>query len=77
MNKREVWEIQYDVAIAAAIIDARIKKGRSQKWLARKIGTKQPAIARAEAGNIPVSHALLKRIAKALDVKLLPPSLEL
>ena len=47
----------------SALISARIKKGITQKELARKTGTKQSAIARFEAGNVNPSLGFLEKIA--------------
>ena len=55
--------------IASAVIEARMRAGLSPAALARKIGTKQPAIARIEGGQLP-STATLQRIAKATGSKL-------
>lgn len=49
----------------------RIKKGISQDELATRLGTKQPAIARMEAGYVgEVSFDFLIRVALALRVSL-------
>lgn len=69
----DVYEIQYDVQLAANIMNARQKAGVTQEELARKIGTSQPAVARAENGETPPSHKLLKKIARAIGVRILPP----
>ena len=51
--------------------EARLKKGISQAELARRLGTKQPAIARMEAGYVgDVSFDFLIRVAIALQVPL-------
>lgn len=51
--------------------EARIKKGISQDELAKRLGTKQPAIARMEAGYVgDVSFDFLIRVAIALRVPL-------
>jgi ribosome-binding protein aMBF1 (putative translation factor) len=55
--------------VASVVIKARIRAGLSQAALAKKIGTKQPAIARIEGGQLP-STATLQRIAKATGSKL-------
>lgn len=55
--------------IAAAVIEARRRAGLSQEALAKKIGTKQPLIARIEGGHLP-STTTLQRIAKATGSKL-------
>ena len=48
---------------------ARLKKGVSQAELAKKLGTKQPAIARMEAGYVgKISFDFLVRVALALGV---------
>ena len=55
--------------LAAVIIEARMRAGLSQTALAKKIGTKQPAIARIEGGKLP-STTTLQRIAKATGTHL-------
>jgi transcriptional regulator with XRE-family HTH domain len=55
--------------LAAVVIEARMRAGLSQAALAKKIGTKQPAIARIEGGQLP-STATLQRIAKATGSRL-------
>lgn len=51
--------------------EARLKKGISQEELAKMLGTKQPAIARMEAGYVgEVSFDFLIRVALALRVPL-------
>lgn len=48
---------------------ARLKKGISQMELAKRLGTKQPAIARMESGFVgEVSFDFLVRVALALGV---------
>lgn len=50
---------------------ARFKNGISQEELAKRLGTKQPAIARMEAGYVgEVSFDFLIRVALALGVPL-------
>jgi ribosome-binding protein aMBF1 (putative translation factor) len=56
--------------ISVAIMSARISKGISQAELAKKIGTKQPSIARLERGSYLPSLRFLKKIEEALRVKL-------
>lgn len=49
--------------------DARIKKGISQAALAGQIGSKQPAIARMESGQVSeVSMDFLTKVALTLEV---------
>lgn len=72
-----VYDIQYDVQLSANIIKARRARNLTQEELAKKIKTVQPAIARAENGGSPASHKLLKKIARVLDAKLIPPNFEL
>ncbi len=59
-----------EFALAQTIIQKRLKKGLTQAELARKIGTKQSAIARLESGNYNPSVELLARIANALNSRL-------
>ncbi len=54
--------------IAQMIYDARIQAGLTQEQLAKRVGTKQPVIARLEDADYE-GHSLtmLRRIAKALN----------
>lgn len=56
--------------LIAQVIQKRIDKGLTQSTLAKKIGTKQSAIARLESGNYNASLAFLKKVANALGAKL-------
>lgn len=56
--------------LIAMIIDKRIKKGMTQAALARKVGTKQSAIACLESGGYNPSMAFLEKVAKALGGRL-------
>lgn len=56
--------------LISQLIEARIKKGLTQKELAKKIGTKQSAIARLESGTINPSIGFLEKITLALNSKL-------
>lgn len=56
--------------LISQLIGARIKKGLTQKALAKKIGTKQSAIARLEGGDFNPTISFLQKITNALDSKL-------
>jgi len=56
--------------IISAIIEARVKKGLTQEELAKKVGTKQSAIARLESGRANPSVSFLEKLASALGTKL-------
>lgn len=64
--KKEYDRLQPRYALIAQLIDARTKKGISQKELAEKIGTKQSAIARFESGDVNPSLEFLQKIASAM-----------
>lgn len=68
--KKAYNDLGPEFELAQMIIAKRIKQGMSQKELARRIGTKQPAIARLESGNYNPSMLLLKKTAKALGASL-------
>jgi DNA-binding Xre family transcriptional regulator len=66
--RREYEALEDEFIIAKEIINLRRIKKYTQKDLAEKAGTSQPAIARIESGNYRnVSLSFLKRIASALD----------
>ncbi len=52
------------------VLDARIKKNMSQKEVARKMGTKQSAIARFESGNTNPTLSFLERLSRAIKAPL-------
>lgn len=56
--------------LISQLIEARRRSGLSQKELAGKIGTKQSAIARVEAGNANMSFGFLERMVEALGSRL-------
>lgn len=53
--------------LIAQLIEARIKKGFTQKQLAEKVGTKQSAIARVESGRENFSIGFLEKLSRATD----------
>lgn len=57
--------------ISHEILMARMKRGITQKQLAKMVGTKQPSIARLENGEKTPSISFLKKIATAFKTKLL------
>ena len=64
----EDWEPEF--TIVRALIKMRIEKKMSQKDLAKKLGTKQPAIARFESGAYNPTLSFLKKLSTALGGKL-------
>ena len=52
-----------------ALIKARLDAGLTQTELARRLGTRQPAIARVENGHMLPSCTLLQRYATVLNVR--------
>lgn len=81
LNNRELKKayLSHDLAysISKMIIDARIERNLTQKELAEKVGTLQPAIARIESGSSLPSLSFLQRIAHALNTELLAPRLKM
>lgn len=65
--KAEYDKLQPEFAMVQAVIDARVKRGVTQKKLAQKIGTKQSVISRLESGRANPSVNFLKKLAKALN----------
>jgi len=74
-HKNKTYRAAYDAleeefALAGALIEARARAGLSQKELARRMRTTQPAIARMESGRQLPSSATLLRLAEATGTKL-------
>ena len=72
-NKRvyeEYKKLEPKYKLISQVIGVRVKKGISQKELARRMGTKQSAIARFESGNYNPTIEFLDRTAQALGTEL-------
>lgn len=67
-TKREFDRLTPRFAVISELIKARIKYKMTQADIARKIGTKQSAIARLESGNINPSLEFLQRVAQAMGL---------
>ena len=68
---RKAWkESEPEYLLAKKLIENRLKKKISQRTLARKVKTTQAVLSRIETMNANPSLSLLKRIASALDSKL-------
>lgn len=68
--KAEYEKLAPRYALISKLIEARIKSGVSQADLAKKIGTKQSAIARLESGRVNPTVDFLDKISTALGGKL-------
>jgi len=68
--KKTYNKLEAEFNLAEMIIKKRIQQGLSQEDLARRIGTKQPAIARLESGSYNPSIVFLKKTVKALNANL-------
>lgn len=65
--KREYDALEEEFTIAEEVIALRLEAHMTQKELAERVGTSQPAIARLESGNYRnLSLAFLRRVARAL-----------
>lgn len=66
--KREYEALEDEFTLAREIVALRKDHHLTQKELAERIGTSQPAIARLESGNYKnLSLSFLRRVAKALN----------
>lgn len=68
---REYERLKPRYLLISQLIEARIKKGLTQEDLAKKLGTKQSAIARIESGNANPSISFLEKLTQALGSKLI------
>ncbi len=62
-----------NIRIGEIVKIARLQEGLTQSQLAKRVGTKQPSIARLESGKTAPSLSFLNEIAKALDTYLVEP----
>ncbi|MFZ5933028.1 MAG: helix-turn-helix domain-containing protein [Patescibacteria group bacterium] len=68
--RKEFEKLQPEFELIRALVDARAKKGITQKILAKKMGTKQSVISRLESGRANPTLAFLKKLATALNTRL-------
>ncbi|MBI5408793.1 MAG: helix-turn-helix transcriptional regulator [Nitrospirae bacterium] len=70
---KKAWhDLDPEFELLESFIKAREKAGLSQAELARRIGTKQPALSRLETGRFTkATLETLKKIADALDMRLI------
>ena len=68
--KKEYDKLTPRYGAISELISARINGGITQKELAQKIGTKQSAIARFEAGNVNPSLGFLEKMAGGMGYKI-------
>jgi len=65
--RKEYDALETEFALAREILELRMEQNLTQKELAERMGTSQPAIARVESGNYRnVSLAFIRRLAEAL-----------
>ena len=66
--KKEYDALEEEFTLAREIITLRKRQNLTQKQLAQKIGSSQPAIARLESGSYKnISLSFLRRLADALE----------
>ena len=68
--KKEYNNLGPEFKLIREIIEQRLKKGLTQAQLARRLGTKQSAIARLESGRYNPTISFLSNVAEALDSEL-------
>ena len=68
--RRALKENELEFQIAKSVIEARIKRGITQKELAKRLKTKQSVISRVETVKTTPSLSFLKRLAATLNVPL-------
>jgi len=68
--KKAFDELKPHYSIVEMVIKKRLEMGLSQEMLAKKIGTKQSAIARLESGKVNPTLSFLNNVAEALNGKL-------
>lgn len=68
--KREYDALESEFSLAREVLELRRQQNLTQKELAERMGTSQPAIARVESGNYRnVSLAFIRRLADALGAR--------
>lgn len=67
-TKREFDKLTPRYAVISELIKARVHYKLTQADVAKKVGTKQSAIARLESGNINPSLEFLQRVARVMGL---------
>ncbi len=67
---REYEALRPEFEVISQVIALRNKRKMTQAELAKRIGTKQPSIARLESAGHAGTIRLLQRVAEALDARL-------
>lgn len=73
MNKKQEEFSELDFDLSYLVTAARLWSGLTQDQLAKKVGTKQPAIARLESGSLVPSWKILKKIASVIGTDIVSP----
>ena|SRR3989344_4496072 len=68
--KKAYDNLAFEFSVIDAMIIARSKRGMTQAKLAKKLGTKQSAIARLESGRGNPTLSFVQRLADVLDLDL-------
>ena len=68
--RRAYEELGPEFEVITILIKRRLEKGFTQRELARRVGTKQSAIARLESGTYNPSLDFLKKVTYALDARI-------
>lgn len=71
LSKKAEKELDFKFMIGNLITQIRLEKGLTQAQIARKIGTKQPAISRIESYSYTPSLKVLNKIADKCGYKLI------
>lgn len=67
-TKREFDKLAPRYVVISELIKARIKYKMTQADVAKRVGTKQSAIARLESGNINPSLEFLQKVAQVMGL---------
>jgi ribosome-binding protein aMBF1 (putative translation factor) len=66
----EYKRLESRYCLISQVIDARLKRKLTQKQLAQKLGTKQSAISRLEAGRTNPTLSFLQKLAAVMNQRL-------
>lgn len=68
--KKEYDRLAPRYEVISQLIAARLRRGLTQQEVAKKLGTRQSAIARLEGGSVNPSLEFLQKIAQVMGYKL-------
>ena len=73
---RRLWNEDFEYEMSLLVTDIILASKMTRTQLAKKMGTQQPSLSRAESGKAVPSWKYVRKLAKAAGVTLSPPTVD-